>query len=75
MAVRQKTSPAEPNNEELTDDYLKSDDPAIQAEINRFIKAKLEAAEESIRKHGLIEETAEEMLARFKAKARRNGKL
>ena len=74
MAV-QKKLPTEPNDEESTADYLKSDDPAIQAEINRFIKAELKASKESVEKYGWVEETLEEMLADFKAKARKDGKL
>ncbi|MEL8055085.1 MAG: CopG family transcriptional regulator [Pseudomonadota bacterium] len=35
-----------------------------------YIRAKLEAAEESVRKHGYVEQSWDDMIAEFKAKAR-----
>ena len=68
MGVQKKTSPAEPKKAEATDDQFSEQE-------REYIDAKLRAAEESVRKHGWVEKTVEEMLADFKAEARKNGKL
>ncbi|MEM1035680.1 MAG: CopG family transcriptional regulator [Pseudomonadota bacterium] len=40
-----------------------------------YIRAKLEAAEESVREHGWVEKPWEDMMAEFKAKAKADGLL
>ena len=83
MATKQNTSFTEPNDEWLTD-QAKSKDSARKAEATdnqfsekerEYILAELKASKESVEKYGWVEETLEEMLASFKAKARRNGKI
>ncbi|MEO1028482.1 MAG: CopG family transcriptional regulator [Pseudomonadota bacterium] len=47
---------------------------AEEAERN-FIRAQLIASEERTKREGYVEQSAEDILTKFKAKARRDGKL
>ena len=47
----------------------------IHENEKEYILAKLKASKESVEKYGWVEKTPEEIIADFKAKARRNGKL
>ena len=84
MAVQEKISLTEPNDKWLTEQVenngYANKDEAVNHLIRKireeqYIDAEIEAAEESVRKHGWVEKTPEEILAGFKEKARRNGKL
>ena len=46
----------------------------VSSEIE-YIRAKLIASEQSVKDHGWVEQTPEEILDGFKEKARRDGKL
>lgn len=66
---------AQVDSEEYTSKSEVVNDLIRKAREAERIRDKLIAAERSVAEHGWVAETPEEMLADFKHKARRNGKL
>jgi len=86
--TRQSISLTEPNNDWLTA-QIESQEFTSKSELindlirrererlaeRAYIRAKLEAAEESVREHGWVTKTKEELMRDIKAKAREDGLL